>query len=366
MTIAAEREDLARRARTLIERLADGSRDDAARDALLHDLLVFQSRNVLPYTRLVATRGHMIVPSTPAASLPALPTDVFRFVRVASHPASEDVRVFRTSGTTDASRGEHPLADLATYDAAARAAARHALFPDVERIRIVCLAPSPAEVPDSSLSYMLGRFQEWFAAGEVMFAWSDGPDGTALASALEAAIDAGEPIAVLGTSFAFVHAEEQLDRCFSLPGGSRVMQTGGFKGRSRELSPAEMRAILSDRYGVPETHVVAEYGMTELSSQMYETTLRAPTEPRRLWVPGWMRAVPVDPESLREVSPGEVGILRIEDAANVGSVAAIQTSDLARVVGDGIEVLGRVPGAIPRGCSLAVDDALARRNGRER
>ena len=363
MTVTAEREALAQRARSLIERLADGSRDDEARDALLHDLLVFQARNVEPYTRLVATRGHMIVPSTPASTLPAVPTDVFRFVRVASHPAEEDVRVFRTSGTSAEPRGVHAFADLSSYDAAARAAARHALFPDVERIRIVCLVPSPAQAPDSSLAYMLGRFEEWFADGAVSFAWSDGVDAATLVGALDTAISDGAPIAVLGTSFAFVDAEALLDRRFSLPPGSRVMQTGGFKGRSRELSPPEMRAILRDRYGVPETHVVAEYGMTELSSQMYETTLRAPSEPRRLWVPGWVRAVPVDPESLRPVSSGEIGILRIEDVANIGSVAAIQTSDLARVVGDGVEVLGRAPGAVPRGCSLLVDDALARRGG---
>src|SRR5690606_22282265 len=98
-------------------------------------------------------------------------------------------------------------------------------------------------------------------------------------------------------------------------------------------------------------HVVAEYGMTELCSQMYETTLREPGCARRLWLPGWVRAIPVHPESLEPVAPGEVGILRIDDVANVDTVSAVQTSDLARVLEDGIELLGRAPGAIPRGCS---------------
>ena len=136
---------------------------------------------------------------------------------------------------------------------------------------------------------------------------------------------------ILGTSFAFVHLDETLGAArFALPEGSRIMQTGGFKGRSRELAPVAMRGMLSARYGVADVAIVAEYGMTELSSQMYETTLRAPDEPRRLWVPGWVRATPVDPETLLPVADGEVGILRIDDVANVDTVCAIQTADLAR------------------------------------
>ncbi len=136
------------------------------------------------------------------------------------------------------------------------------------------------------------------------------------------------------------------------------MQTGGFKGRTREIAPEEMRGLLSLRYGVAETAIVGEYGMTELSSQMYETTLIAPEETRRYWVPGWVRAVPVDADTLAPVDDGEIGILRIDDVANVDSVCAIQTADLARRVGAGIELLGRSAGAVPRGCSLAMDAAL--------
>lgn len=141
------------------------------------------------------------------------------------------------------------------------------------------------------------------------------------------------------------------------------MQTGGFKGRSRTVPPTSMRTMLSERYGVAEHAIIAEYGMTELSSQMYETTLRAPAAARRLWVPSWVRATPVDPETLRPVEGDVLGLLRIDDVANLDGVCAIQTSDLARRVSgdsieDGIEILGRAEGATPRGCSLAMDDAL--------
>jgi hypothetical protein len=101
--------------------------------------------------------------------------------------------------------------------------------------------------------------------------------------------------------------------------------------------------------------------MTELSSQLYETTLREaalslPATSRRLCVPGWVRAEPIDPDTLQPAAPGEVGLLRIDDLANFDSVCAIQTSDLARREGDGLVVLGRAQGAIPRGCSIAVDE----------
>lgn len=339
------------RARALIERLGDGSRDDEARDSLIADLAAFQSDEVRPYERLTRARGGTwAMASWP----PALPTDVFRLARVAVHDESEDVRVFRTSGTTSGARGAHPFRDLSLYDLAAERCARHMLFPDRERMRLVVLAPTEDDAPDSSLSYMLARFGEWF-----------GTDTTHIwpldVAALSDALDTQEPVALLGTSFAFVHLEDSLERRFELAPGGRVMQTGGFKGRSRTLDPQEMRTAITERFGIPETHVVAEYGMTELSSQFYETTLRdawrGEASPRRLWTPGWTRVTPVDSQTL-EACDG-AGILRIDDTANVDSVVCLQTSDRGiRATPDGFQLLGRSEDAVPRGCSLAVEEAL--------
>jgi len=138
-----------------------------------------------------------------------------------------------------------------------------------------------------------------------------------------------------------------------LPRGSRVMQTGGFKGRAREVEPDAMRAMISARYGVGEERILAEYGMTELCSQLYERT-----DPRRLLAPGWVRVTLVDPETLRPVREDEEGLVRIDDLANLDTACAIQTADRGVHVEDGIVVLGRAAGAVPRGCSIAVDAAL--------
>lgn len=360
--LRSRRDTLAAAVAALIDRLAGGERDDAARDALLRELLEWQRTNVAAYGRIVARLGGA---QPDPLRWPAVPTDVFRAIRVASHDANDDARVFRTSGTTDTARGSHHLRDLSLYDRAARAAARYALFPDVERMQLVILAPTADELPDSSLAYMLDRFGTWFGDGESVYAWRAGQlDAERLDLTLHAAEKRGHKVALLGTSFAFVHAEDALGaRRFALPAGSRIMQTGGFKGRAREIDPAQLSSLLVRRYGVAESFVAQEYGMTELSSQLYETTLREAAlgrtpGPRRLWWPGWVRLTIVDPETLAEVPAGADGLARIDDLANVDTACAIQTADRARALHDGVSVLGRSASATPRGCSIAADAAL--------
>jgi hypothetical protein len=351
------RADLKARVEALITGFESGQHvDAAARDELVEDLAAWQARRIPEYGRL-QRRG---------AWPPALPTDVFRFRRIAAHPEERDLRVFRSSGTTSSERSVHVYCDLSLYDFAARVAARHMLFPDVDRMRLIILAPHEEEARDSSLEYMLARFAEWFGT-QCTWVWRRGAlDRDLLTEQLRNAEASGEPVALLGTSFAFVHAEDGLGgRRFELPVGSRVMQTGGYKGRSREVDPEVLLAAIGARYGVTAPRIINEFGATELSSQMYGTTLREELDgsrgPRRLWVPPWVRATPVDPDTLQPVEGDTVGILRIDDTANLDSVCCIQTADLARRLHDGIAVLGRAPGAIPRGCSLAADQALGER-----
>jgi len=345
------------RIEALIGSCQAGSRVDATtRDQLIDDLAAWQAMRIPEYGRL---QRHGPWP-------PALPTDVFRFRRIAAHPETEDRRVFRSSGTTSSERSVHVYRDLDLYDLAARVAARLMLFPDVDQMRLVMLAPREGDAPDSSLDYMLARFADWFGT-ECTWAWRDGAlDLELLTERLRAAETSGEPLALLGTSFAFVHAEDGLcDRRFDLPPRSRVMQTGGYKGRSREVDPEVLLRAIGKRYGVALPWIINEFGATELSSQMYGTTLREHVRgsigPRRLWVPPWVRATPVDPDTLQPVQGEAVGILRIDDTANLDSVCCIQTADVAQRLDDGIVVLGRAPGAIPRGCSLSIDQALESR-----
>jgi len=364
---ANERAQLHARILALIAKLADGSRDDPARDRLLLEVADYQRRHVQPYRQFSAQRLQGASPSD-VARVPALPTDAFRFARISSRNPRDQVRLFRSSGTTHDERSEHALADLSLYDAGAKAAARYALFPDRPRMQLVILAPSEGELADSSLSYMLARFVDWFGDERTRYVW---PVGDARARTLDELLRTAErraePLALLGTSFAFVHALDALaDARYRLPAGSRVMQTGGFKGRSREVAPDAMRAWLSETFAIPEDLVVAEYGMTELSCQLYESSLRRAVlgeakGPRRLWAPGFARVSVVDPESLLPVEDAQPGLVRIDDLTNLDSVSAIQTADLGSLDAHGLHLLGRATGAVARGCSITADELLQRR-----
>ena len=166
-----------------------------------------------------------------------------------------------------------------------------------------------------------------------------------------------------GTAFAFVFLLDELarrGRVLALPPGARIMETGGFKGRSRELGQAELYAEIEARLGVPAARIVNQYGMTELGSQFYDSVLRLPGEPRRKLGPPWTRVKIVDPVTGGPAPEHGIGQIVVVDLANTGSVLALQTADLGRRARDGFDVLGREPGAEARGCSIAADELLCR------
>ncbi|MGO8998574.1 MAG: acyl-protein synthetase [Polyangiaceae bacterium] len=362
-----ESDELHRRARAFVRAFEDGTAPEPF-DGLACDLARFQGANVEGYARLCRARGVSLSSITRAGDAPAVPTDAFKLARVATFP-EPDARVsFRTSGTTIGARGMHAMRDVGTYDAAALAFGRAALVHDLRaRPPVLVLGLSPEDAPDSSLGHMLDLFARELGApatrAETYFVDPQGViDLEAFDRRVARALLEDAPSLVLGTSFAFVHFLEALgDDTFRLPRGSRVMQTGGYKGKSREVPAAELRRDLARVFHIPEAAIVAEYGMTELSSQFYEWTLRDSGARHGVYrEPPWARVVPVDPETLAALPEGEVGIARIEDLMNVDSAFAVLASDRVRRVGDGFELLGRAAGAPPRGCSIALDEILGR------
>ena len=165
-------------------------------------------------------------------------------------------------------------------------------------------------------------------------------------------------VLVLGTSLAYALLLEALgEATFRMPDGARVMQTGGFKGKTREFDAPKLRRDIARAFCIDERAVVSEYGMTELSSQFWEMTMHG-SEKNVYVEPPWARVVPVDPETLAPVKEGEIGVARIEDLLNVDSAVAIVTADRVRRVKGGFELLGREMGAPPRGCSIATEEML--------
>jgi hypothetical protein len=358
------------RARIFIDESSSGRRTTDDFDTLGLDIAAYQADRVPGYARLLAAARVRPRDEATLRALPAVPTDAFRLARIAAHAPSDDVAVFRTSGTTAQARGEHSLSTTKTYESAAQSWGRWALFFDApERMTAVILGPRAGAAGESSLGFMLELFADRFATAAHYVQPKEGMpiDEKALSTALGDACRAGAPAVVMGTSFAFVHALDALRGAgFALPPGSRAMHTGGFKGRSREVAPADLRAAIVAAFGLDAGSVVGEYGMTELSSQLYEGTLRAlrglpvaSAEHGVFLPPPWLRVVAVDPETLAPLAEGETGILRFEDLANVDGAVAVQTADLGRCRAGGVELLGRSPGAPPRGCSLAMEELLA-------
>jgi hypothetical protein len=320
----------------------------------------FQVDRVAPLARLCRARGVDVRAIDSIDDLPAIPSDVLRLKRVAAHSSIEDIRVFRTSGTTSGARGQHFFRDLGTYEEAAMAFAAKMLWPDGAPDRVIALAPPSARVADSSLGFMIDLFASRLGAPISHHVDLDaGLDVAGVERAVGEAREAGARVLVAGTAFAYVFLLDALGAgALALPPASTLMLTGGFKGRSREVPEAELRAALALRLGLEPRRIVGEYGMTELSSQLYEGRLARIGDAYR--APPWVRVTAVDPLSLRPVPPGDVGIARIVDLANVDSAVAIQTMDRVRVSAHGVELLGRLPGATPRGCSIAIDELLGR------
>jgi hypothetical protein len=342
-------------------------------DALAVDLARFQAERVPGYARLCSARGVDLRKLTRAAQAPAVPADAFKLASVFAFDVAEATAIFRTSGTTIGARGVHAMRHTSSYDAAALAFGREMLARNLERVPVLLIGPSDVEAPDSSLAHMCSLFARAFGAEEARGAAADRA-AFVLAGELDVAglrrriagLSAKTPALVLATSFALVHLFDALTSTSTgvgslpLPPGSRVMLTGGFKGRTREVSADELRRQIARVFGVEERAVVGEYGMTELSSQFWEATLVDPGARHGAYVaPPWARVVPVDPVSLDPVADGAIGIARIEDLANVDSAFAVLANDRVRRAPGGFELLGRAPGASPRGCSIALDEMLS-------
>jgi hypothetical protein len=346
--------------------------DEARFEALALELFAHQFGQCPPYGRFARGRG--LTPETVKRwrDIPAVPAGAFKELPLRSFPEPQTSKTFRTSGTSGQKRGELHLDTLALYEASLMASLDTLLIPDRadSKTTLRILAPSGREAPDSSLSHM---FQVLVARRGSPDSAFDVVDGElrleSLIRGLETVQSTGAPLVLCGTAFSFVHLLDALEArslAFRCPGGSRIMETGGFKGRSREMSRAELYAALTHRLGVPAQGIVNQYGMTELGSQFYDSVWTDPAGPRRKLGPPWARVRFLDPETGRETEPGEPGMVVIHDLANTGSVAAIQTADLGRAVLDGegapigFEILGRHPGAEARGCSIAADEMLSR------
>lgn len=347
----------------LIERLSAFVRDPTSADfaTLAREAFTFQFHALEPYRRLCLARGAHPESLGSWREIPPIPVAAFKTLRLCT---AEPVEIFRSSGTTSRARSVHyhPFPEL--YRQTLDIELPRFCLPwrrDGEPISapMLSLVPTRQQIADSSLGFMVEHVMRRFGGADCRTAFSaSGVDSDLAASWCRARSADSRPGLILATAFALVqwleHLEEHAVR-FQLPTGSVVFETGGFKGRVREIERPELLARLATRLGIPAKQVVREYGMSELTGQFYTRALDG-GDVDLFVVPHFMRVRLLDPLTLEEAPTGQPGLIAILDLTNVGSALHLLTEDLGIAEKGGFRLLGRAKNAELRGCSLTVEE----------
>ncbi len=272
--------------------------------------------------------------------IPFLPIQFFKSRDVLSSLA-EVQEIFTSSGTTGSSASKHLVTDITLYKESYLKGFSH-FYGNIEKYTILALLPNYLEREGSSLVFMVADLIQKSKKPESGFYLDNMQE---LAKKLIELDKIGQKTLLIGVSFALLDLIEMQQ--FNLK-NTIIMETGGMKGRRKELVREELHAILKNGFGVTEIH--SEYGMTELLSQAYSKGNGT------FDCPPWMRVVARDTEDALTILPeGVSGGLNIIDLANYNSCSFIATQDLGKVHANGaFEIMGRFDNSDIRGCNLMV------------
>lgn len=338
---------------------ADASED--AFNALALRLFAQQFRHNSAFQKFCQQRGRTPRSVKSWRDIPAVPINGFKDLTLSCVPPERCERVFMTSGTTRGDvKGRHYHPHLQVYDLSMTRNFRARFMAGQDKMGMGILFPDEQLMPNSSLAHYLAlALREFGAPGSRYFMDAHGLQLDALCATLADVQVGSTPFALLGASYSFVHLMDALRErglAFRLPAGSRLLDTGGFKGQSREMDMEEFYEQLAATFGVPRSACINMYGMTELSTQFYDDGNAV--LPALKSGPHWIRSRVLDPLTGQEMPAGERGILAHTDLGNFNSVLTILTEDVGVQVDGGFQLLGRAQGAQAKGCSLAVDEFL--------
>ena len=309
---------------------------------------------------------------------PPLPVESFKRADLCPFEPDQVIAEFYSSGTTEQVRSIHKFRDMGLVQRANLFAFQMMVMRNTGKIpRIFSLMPSPQDNPHSSLGFMISQFvQNLGVKGSgYYFSMDGGLDVDGLCDAIAQAYRDEVPVHLMGPSFAYVHLLDALgDRTLQTVPGSCLLETGGYKGKSREVPKGELRDALSAKLGIARRFIYGEYGMCELSSQGYEicalnTSGDLPDEGLYIFPP-WLKCVVFNPDDMSPTLPGNEGQIAFCDMCNLDSAAYILTGDVGTMVeipGDlrkrikgfpkfALKLRGRAANAVPKGCSMAWDE----------
>ncbi len=274
--------------------------------------------------------------------IPFLPISFFKSHRVVTNHLPEQA-IFTSSGTTGNATSRHFVADLSLYETSFKKGFE-LFYGSITDYCVLALLPSYLEREGSSLIYMMKHLIADSQHSKSGFYLHNHEDLIATIKSLKAS---QQKILLLGVSFALLDLAEKYQVDFS---DVIIMETGGMKGRRKEITREELHAYLCSRFQVNAIH--SEYGMTELLSQGYSkgNSVFAP--------PPWMKIMIRDTYDPFSYEPkGRTGGVNVIDLANIHSCAFIETQDLGKINADNtFEILGRFDHSDIRGCNLLVND----------
>ena len=300
----------------------------------------YQARNCLVYKEFVKALN--ITPSQVGSinDIPFLPVEFFKSQAVVT--SHDDIEAtFTSSGTTGAITSRHHVTDISWYVQSYSKAFNH-FYGDVKNYTVLALLPSYLEREGSSLIYMAADLIKQSGNADSGFYLYNHAD---LYHKLLVLQKQKKPTLLLGVTFALLNFAELYQLSFP---ELIVMETGGMKGRRREMIREELHQVLCGGFGVETIH--SEYGMTELLSQAY-------SKGNGIFnCPPWMKVVTRDTnDPLALLNSEKTGGVNIIDLANINSCSFIATHDLGRVYNNGsFEILGRFDNADIRGCNLLI------------
>ncbi|WP_343796122.1 long-chain fatty acid--CoA ligase [Bacillus carboniphilus] len=338
--------------------------DDEFNRIAMH-LFRYQFTNNLVYQRFCLQKGKTPRTVKMWRDIPAVPINAFKELTLSCIDPLHAERIFMTSGTTKGIRGKHfhPKMDVWDYSMILNFKSR--FMKGIEKVKMGVLFPTEEEMPNSSLARYLSLAKQEFGTSDSQYILKNNRiDMNLLIHELEKAERTEKPYALMGASYSLVHMLEQLEKegkTFTLPLGSRVLDTGGFKNQAKEMDLDDFYDQITRSLGVPRENCINMYGMTELSTQFYDDGNGQ--VPSVKTGPPWIRTRVIHPLTGEDGPPGERGVLVHCDLANFNSVTTILTEDLGIEKENGFQLLGRVQGTEAKGCSLAVEEFLRTAQG---
>jgi len=306
------------------------------------ELFQFQARQVEPYERFIDYLGVEINSVDSVEKIPFLPISFFKSELILSNGLRSN-GVFRSSGTTGSVQSEHHVYDFSLYEKSFYSNFTQ-MYGAAEDLVILALLPSYLERTDSSLVHMVDNLMkksENPASGFYLDNYDE------LVEKIESLEHSDKRIILFGVTFALLELAKKIST--SQWHHVTIIETGGMKGRGKELTRTELHHTLKTALNV--NCIYSEYGMTELFSQAY-------SEGEWFSAPNWMKIM------IREVEDpftyaqlGRTGGINVIDLANVDSCAFISTQDLGKLNSqDQFQVLGRFDHSEARGCNLMVSE----------